>query len=301
MRRVDRRVAILAGIYLVAGALFVPTTIRAQSGADFDHAQTRFPLTGSHRREPCESCHLEGLFTGTPNRCELCHDGSGLRAETAKLRDHVVSSNRCDDCHDTVLWSRVVFDHAGVGGSCSSCHDGSRATGKPVDHIATNGDCGLCHSTLGWVPARFDHSNITGSCSTCHDGITATGEPPGHFVTSSDCDACHDTRRWDPLTFRHAAGGYPGEHRRSLDCTDCHTANTDDVPWPSPAYQPDCAGCHATDFQPDEHKKVDSPRILYSVDELRDCTGPCHQYTDDTLTLIEKTRAGEHRVSDGEF
>jgi hypothetical protein len=46
---------------------------------------------------------------------------------------------------------------------------------------------------------------------------------------------------------------------------------------------------------------VDSPRILYTVGELRNCAGSCHIYTDNTFTTIEKTRNGKHRASDGGF
>ena len=70
--------------------------------------------------------------------------------------------------------------------------------------------------------------------------------------------------------------------------------------WQFPAYQPDCAGCHANDFKP-EHKKVDSPTVFYTVAELRDCTGACHLYADTTLTTIKERRSGEHHVGDGEF
>jgi hypothetical protein len=84
MRRVSGRIAILLAACLLSGGLLLPTAATAQDEADFDHVETRFPLTGSHRRESCESCHADGLFAGTPARCELCHDGSGLRAETAR-------------------------------------------------------------------------------------------------------------------------------------------------------------------------------------------------------------------------
>jgi len=347
MRRSTLTASKLGAWLLLAGSLLLGSPGSAQTDANFDHSTTRFPLTGSHRREPCEACHLEGLFQGTPDRCEQCHDGSGLRAETAKPGNHVTSSNRCDDCHDTVLWSRVVFDHAGVTGRCETCHDGITATGKPMDHLATtagcelchstrawsparfdhstvtgscaschdgvtatgkdmdhlttNSDCGLCHSTRAWSPATFDHSTVTGPCSSCHDGVTATGTDAGHFDTTLECDACHNTVDWQPAVFRHTSANYPGDHRQALTCVQCHTTNRESVPWPSPGYAPDCAACHEGDFRPDPHKKVDSPTLFYTVGELRDCTGACHQYTDATFTTIQQTRSGEHRVSDGGF
>jgi hypothetical protein len=64
---------------------------------------------------------------------------------------------------------------------------------------------------------------------------------------------------------------------------------------------PDCAGCHASDFRSGPHKKVDSPQINYTVSELRDCSGACHEYTDATFTTIRRTRSGEHSVRDNEF
>jgi hypothetical protein len=69
--------------------------------------------------------------------------------------------------------------------------------------------------------------------------------------------------------------------------------------WTSPAYKPDCAGCHAGDYKPDKHDKINSPQIQYTVSELRDCAGACHEYTDSTMTTIEKTRNNEHSVSKG--
>jgi hypothetical protein len=299
--RPARITSLRRALIVLTGSLVIGGGGSAQTGANFDHSTTRFPLTGSHRREPCESCHLEGLFQGTPDRCELCHDGSGLRAETSKPANHVTSSNRCDDCHDTVLWNRVVFDHAGVTERCEACHNGISATGKSMNHVATNADCALCHSTRAWLPARFDHSMVTGSCSSCHDGITAAGTSPGHFNTTLDCNTCHNTVDWQPIVFRHTSANYPGDHRSALACTQCHTSNSESIPWPSPAYAPDCAACHANDFKRDAHKKVDSPTIYYTVDELRDCSGACHQYTDGTFTTILRTRSGQHRVSDGSF
>nr|MBP8119854.1 hypothetical protein [Burkholderiales bacterium] len=61
------------------------------------------------------------------------------------------------------------------------------------------------------------------------------------------------------------------------------------------------AGCHATKFKPNDHKKVDSPALLYTVNELKDCSGSCHTYTNSTLTVIKKSRSGQHRSTDGGF
>ncbi|MEZ5557949.1 MAG: hypothetical protein R3E86_05305 [Pseudomonadales bacterium] len=54
-------------------------------------------------------------------------------------------------------WDPVItVDHSEVLGSCSSCHDGVTATGKPADHPNTTAECDNCHSTSGWLPAFDD-------------------------------------------------------------------------------------------------------------------------------------------------
>jgi hypothetical protein len=425
-------------VLVLSGALLASIGSRAQE-PDFDHTETRFLLTGSHENVRCEACHVAGVFRGTPTDCAFCHDGTGMRAESGKPLNHVPTSNRCADCHTSVTWEQVRFDHAAVTGSCMSCHDGfvargksndhiftssdcnlchievtwnairfdhsavtgscsschndAEATGKPNDHVVTsrecdachstrawrpasfdhsgitapcsschNGteatgksndhvvtsqecdschstrawrpasfdhsgitapcsschdgieargkedghiqtsaECDLCHSTRAWSPATFDHNAVTGSCSNCHNGIEATGTPDGHFTSSSECDLCHTTNRWMPSTFRHMSGNYPGDHRGNLGCTRCHMANNETVQWPFPSLQPDCAACHRSDYKPGPHKKYENPDTTYTPEELRDCSGSCHTYTDSTLTTIKERRSGEHRVGDGDF
>ena len=140
-----------------------------------------------------------------------------------------------------------------------------------------------------------------GSCATCHNGTAARGKSAGHFLTTKSCDACHRTTGWTPLgTYSHLSPGYKA-HGAGLSCASCHKNNSEVLAWPAPAYKPDCAGCHASTFKPGSHKKVDSPQILYTVAELRNCNGSCHQYNDSTFTTIKKSRTGEHRPTDGGF
>jgi hypothetical protein len=371
--------------------------VAAQQDAGFDHFQTGFPLEGAHRAARCTSCHLQGIFEGTPVTCAACHGqtsrmgGDKLPAghvkvlplceechtnqfwnplarmnhdavigscsschdgitATGKTPSHIQSGNACDDCHTTSAWSLATFDHAGVApgtcfschngttatgktsnhiqsgntcddchttsawvpavfdhssvapGTCSTCHNGTTATGKTSNHIITTAQCDACHTTIAWVPASFDHSLVTGSCSSCHNGTTATGKPGGHFVTSLQCDECHTTSLWLPVDYRHTSPLYPGDHRVNLVCTACHQTNSEQVVWSAPAYAPDCAACHANDFEPGSHKKYVNPDTFYSVSELRDCTGSCHTYTDSSLTTLSRSRPGpEHRVTSSDF
>lgn len=278
----------------------------------------------------CEACHDGVTATGVPpahirttRRCDACHRPEGwspvLRMDhlevlggcggchngivaEGKHAGHMQSGNDCASCHDTGRWTHAVFDHGGITGGCSACHNGAQATGKPANHVMTASECNGCHSTLAWLPASFDHANVTGACSGCHNGTNATGKAPSHFVTSEDCATCHTTTAWTPSSFTHRSPSYPGDHRAALACTACHTGNAQAVPWRFPAYQPDCAGCHADDFKPDSHKKTEVPAtVLYTVGELRNCSGSCHRYTDNTFTTILESRSGQHRVSDGAF
>ena len=86
----------------------------------------------------------------------------------------------------TSAWQPVTrVDHGNVLGSCSSCHDGAKATGKPAGHVVTLADCSACHGSLAWKPAGFDHSEVTQPCASCHDGTNATGKSPSPEVKSA--------------------------------------------------------------------------------------------------------------------
>ena len=253
----------------------------------------------------CQDCHSTVAWSparfdhsGVTGGCATCHNGS--RA-TGKPATHLPTSNSCEDCHSTTAWSPARFDHTGVTAACATCHNGSTAPGKPANHLPTSNSCADCHTTVAWTPARFDHSAVTGSCATCHNGTTATGKPTSHFVTSRDCVECHGTTTWTPSIFRHSSPAYPSGHSATLSCQSCHLSNSESNAWRFPSYRPDCAGCHASDFQADHHVKVESPRTLYTVSELRDCTGACHLYTDSSLTRIKESRTGQHSASRREW
>jgi hypothetical protein len=184
-----------------------------------------------------------------------------------------------------------------VIGTCSSCHNGTTARGKAPTHIQTAAQCDTCHSTVAWTPASFDHSAVTGSCSTCHNGASATGKTPTHFITTLQCDTCHTTVAWTPIRFTHASADYPGDHRASVTCLSCHTTNAQAATWRTPTYKPDCAGCHANRYAAGSHRKYGS--VNYTVSELRDCAGACHEYTDSSMTTILRSRTGHHRPNGG--
>jgi hypothetical protein len=250
----------------------------------------------------CDACHRTSAWRPagysharvTPGTCASCHNGSSA---TGKPGSHVATTASCDSCHRTTAWRPASFSHASVApGTCVTCHNGSMATGKPSNHLATTASCDSCHRTTAWRPASFSHTSVApGTCVTCHNGSAATGKPSGHFVTTRSCDACHRTTAWTPVAaYLHVSPAYR-PHSSGVTCRACHTTNNEVIAWKFAAYKPDCAGCHAERFKPDAHKKVDSPTILYTVAELRDCSGSCHQYTNSTFSQILRTRSGQHR------
>src|SRR5574343_957105 len=176
---------------------------------DFDHAKTGFALSGVHARERCESCHVNGVFKGTPRDCETCHLGGNrlARNNVVKPVKHIPTTQTCDTCHTTSGFAGARFSHVGVQtGTCTTCHNGNLATGKPAGHLVTSASCDSCHRTTAWHPASgMDHSTVApGTCATCHNGGRATGRPSAHVpVGSTACDSCHATTGWKPTRFNH--------------------------------------------------------------------------------------------------
>jgi hypothetical protein len=107
---------------------------------------------------------------------------------------------------------------------------------------------------------------VTGSCSTCHN------LPGDHISTGAQCNECHNTSSWEDASFDHdSVTGF-------------------------------CADCHASEYRDEKHKKFSSPYTeYYTVNELRDCAGACHEYTNSSMTTIKKFRSGEHSTTDEHF
>ena len=240
----------------------------------FDHLSTGFELDGVHRELPCESCHINAIFKGTPRNCATCHiQGSPYNA-TPKTTTHIPSSNNCAACHNTIAFRPDVhFEHREVMGSCVSCHHGVQAQGKGPTHPATSQNCAACHSVLTWNPTTtVDHTQIplaaAGFCIICHNGTQASGKPANHVVTSLECGDCHLTTTWLGANFDHTgirtgcatchngikAVGKQGNHMPTTNtCESCHTSG---IGTKTPNWTPSlfdhtqmtvstCATCHS--------------------------------------------------------
>jgi hypothetical protein len=173
---------LLSGLML----LWLMGTAGAQApGRDFDHLRTGFALTGNHANARCESCHVGGVFKGTPRDCAACHTAGGrlARGNLVRPADHIPTAQACETCHNTRVFAGARVNHAGVArGSCATCHNGTQAPGKSANHLHTTASCDTCHATTAWRPATgFDHAGVAaGSCAGCHNGAQATGKGAGH-------------------------------------------------------------------------------------------------------------------------
>jgi hypothetical protein len=182
-------------------------------------AHTSFPLTGAHAQQACSACHAGGVYRGTPSACYACHQDD-YRGTTDPPHEGTGIPTSCQNCHNTVSWRRVDFDHQGVTGNCEQCHLADyRATTNP-NHQAANFplNCLFCHtSTRTWRGASFDHfffpidsgAHEGFACNACHI------VPQNYSVFS--CTVCHERRETN------------NEHDRvrnyvyeSNACYDCH-------------------------------------------------------------------------------
>ena len=278
---------LLAALSWLGGSAVAADTATVQR-TSFDHLTTGFELLGQHRDLPCESCHVNAIFKGTPRECQACHGvGTSVRA-SAKPANHLLTTNACAFCHTPVSWSPAVnFSHSEVLGSCASCHyTGSPVGGMGPNHIVTDLDCSVCHSTAGWAGAVFNHNGRTTGCASCHNNVSATGQPATHVPTipagDGTCEGCHSPTNY---TTWHDVTGTAAVHATAAGwaCASCHetaqfmgmtpsTATVAHDSRPSAALDKnhpptgDCGVCHdtvsftaATSLRPANHIPTNAP------------------------------------------
>ena len=194
----------------------------------------------------CESCHSNtSTFLGAyynhsgvaAGSCDSCHNGA-FPGVMGKPVNHIATNGaKCDTCHtqtNTINFTTFLgasFNHTGVVGSCSSCHNGAYpgVLGKPSNHIPTTAACDSCHTQANtsnystFLNAVYNHSGASGICSTCHNGsyTNVTAKSSGHIATTAQCDTCHTQKlSLNFTTFLGAlynhAGVLPGS------CATCH-------------------------------------------------------------------------------
>ncbi|HEU4993223.1 MAG TPA: hypothetical protein VFT29_00305 [Gemmatimonadaceae bacterium] len=184
--------------------------------AKFDHAETRYPLTGRHARVECASCHLAPRLRPRP-------DSAGKLVPVFRP----VPAADCSSCHADPHQGRLT-------GKCASCHvttsfrsieRGAFAherTRFPLVGRHADVACAKCH--VGYP--RTINRPAFATCGTCHT------DPHGGRTTLAgrvvDCAACHRVQGFAPATFtavQHQATAFPLRGRHAMvRCSDCHRA-----------------------------------------------------------------------------
>jgi predicted CXXCH cytochrome family protein len=225
-------------------------------GRDFNHDATGFPLNGGHASTACESCHLNGVFQGTPKNCDECHALGKRVLATPKPATHIVTDAPCNTCHfNTYTFLGARFNHGtAIVGQCVTCHNGRQSTGRPSTHssgLRATASCDSCHRSFTWLPASWNHIGVvphTCDSSGCHvQGSNQYYKPANHQTTpyldrnTFYCDECHNYISWVPALFIHdrpspsgvcmgchdgsnAPGKSTGHIATTDDCNVCHTS-----------------------------------------------------------------------------
>ena len=193
----------------------------------FDHAKTKYPLTGLHVKVPCAKCHVP---IADP---EGKHDFPQAVSPTyAKLKPLPFAActdchkdphqNRfgplCATCHVVEGW-RVVKPQ---GGEAASFHDKTR---YPLRGAHVQVACKACHGPFeGQVRAKYKDMAFA-ACTDCHRDAHV-GQLGKKGTPQAACDRCHAVQGWVPVRFdlaEHQKTKYPleGAHL-AVACDRCH-------------------------------------------------------------------------------
>lgn len=146
------------------------------SGAAFNHSLSGFPLTGAHKTTPCDQCHTNNRYTGTPTTCVACHQ-QDYDQTTNPGHQTAGFPTDCASCHTTAQWEGATFDHDARFFRIYS--------GKHRNQWAS---CATCHTTA--------NDFVQFSCLTCHEhnktqmDDTHRGKS-GYQYLSTECLRCH--------------------------------------------------------------------------------------------------------------
>jgi len=227
---IGRALALALSLVLSATSYAAPAASNqpGSTGGEFNHMTTGFALSGGHAVAACESCHVGGVFKGTPKNCDGCHALGKRVVATPKSSSHIVTDAPCESCHfNTSTFLGARFNHGSAQpGKCQTCHNGRQSQGKPASHGSGNkatASCDSCHRTFAWHPNTWNHVGVApGTCKTCHENPSQVAsenlKPSGHTTVAKStyqCDECHSFGGWFPGKFKH---------NTSTSCATCHAS-----------------------------------------------------------------------------
>lgn len=248
MRTLGRILGNVLAVLLVV--LSMQATAETQlAGRDFNHDVTGFPLTGGHATAACETCHVAGVFKGTPKNCDGCHALGRRVVATPKSTSHIVTDAPCEICHfNNFTFQGARYNHGtALPGQCVSCHNGRITTGRPTNHNAglmLTGSCDNCHRSYAFLPASWNHTGVAIGAHTCNQA------------------GCHLSGGGNANRYTAATAGSPVNHSSYVDTStkSCDVCHISFVVWSSTMHEPitgTCSSCHlngaAAQGQPANH------------------------------------------------
>lgn len=140
---------------------WVAVPIQAAECTLYEKSHPSFLLDGSHlstgKCTTCASCHINGVFMGTPKTCISCHNGDPRWMTIGRSTKHIPTMLvDCSNCHRTTLFTaNTNMNHISVAMlRCDSCHNGAYtsygAVGKSKDHPTTTTVNKIKVSIIGW-------------------------------------------------------------------------------------------------------------------------------------------------------
>jgi hypothetical protein len=192
----------------------------------FDHAQTRYPLTGLHVKVPCAKCHVP--LTDPQGK----HDfPQAVSATYWKMKP--IPFAACSDCHKDPHLNRF-------GPLCTTCHlvEGWKVM-KPLGEAVSFHDktryplrgahvqvaCKACHGPYqGQLKPKYKDMTFA-ACTDCHRDAHV-GQLGKKGTPQAACDRCHAVQGWVPVRFdlaEHQKTKYPLEGAHvAVACDRCH-------------------------------------------------------------------------------
>jgi hypothetical protein len=215
----------------------------------FDHARTRYPLTGKHSSTPCLKCHVQetgagdtsvllGQFKDSPRPacarchedvhrgklgadCERCHGTSNFR-DTGSFRaangtfDHERTAYPLRGLHRPVACERCHTPGRSLRIAaferCTTCHSDTHR--RQLDSAASGAGCATCHSVDGFKPAAYgavEHAKSRFALRESHLAVP--------------CSGCHKAVA-SSLLARGFTSSHPTPVTKfrfdSMACRDCH-------------------------------------------------------------------------------
>jgi hypothetical protein len=186
---------------------FTPSTFTLEQ-----HNQIKFVLEGSHKAIECKACHFKEKtwqFKIGKFNCIDCHSNPHGK----EISDKFMQENKCTNCHNTISWRNIEFDHSKtefelIGKhkeiTCGSCHYNEKKSSEKEYHFASlKKDCESCHKDIHYAQFKEDDKTL--------------------------CERCHTSLNWIPEKFDHQVTKFPldGVHKK-IECRKCHRAISSD-------------------------------------------------------------------------